>query len=120
MIGIRGLMFNYWTEFSGELRANIHLLLLAMWQNIVAVVICQGEVIHKLCCLPLKCTAGGNKKWTAIYGWKSQQEMSWNPHEKQVENLNEKGMVHSCTLWRTEHKLVIPLHLYVLGAKGNN
>lgn len=60
-----------------ELRANIiHLLLLAMWQNIVVVTICQGEVIHKLCCVLLKCTAGGNKKWTAIYGNKSQQEMS--------------------------------------------
>lgn len=47
-----------------------------MWQNIVVVTICQGEVIHKLRCVLLKCTAGGNKKWTAIYGNKSQQEMS--------------------------------------------
>lgn len=31
-------------------------------------------------------------------------------------------MVHSYTLWSTEHKLVtdIPLDLCVLGAKGNN
>lgn len=47
-----------------------------MWQNIVVVTICQGEVIHKLCCVLLKRTAGRNKKWTAIYGSKSQRETS--------------------------------------------
>jgi len=50
MIGIRGLAFNYCTEFSGELSANIpHPQLLAIRQNIVVLMVCQGEVIHKLC-----------------------------------------------------------------------